>query len=59
MCVCVSGGVIKHSLAMMDVRVGVSGRTFVEAGCGCMSEEFSGRFCAWVLVIVCVSHKQQ
>lgn len=29
--VCVSGGAIKHSLAMMDVRVGVSGQTLVEA----------------------------
>lgn len=40
----VSGGVTKHSLAMMDVCVGVSGWTLVEAGCGCMSEEFSGCF---------------
>lgn len=44
--VCVSGGVIKHSLAMMDVCVGVSEWTLVEAGCGCVSKEFSGWF--WV-----------
>lgn len=47
-----SGGAIKHSLAMMDVRVGVSGRTLVEAECGCVSEEFSGWF--WVFCTGCV-----
>lgn len=61
MCVCVSGGVIKHSLVMMDVRVGVSGRTLVEAECGCVLEEFSGWFWVFCTVrgcwLLCVSHE--